>query len=414
MQTADHGDLARRFQDHVGRLAAKPGADVPAVVEALLQEALALGASDAHLTPCSHGLECAWRLDGVLHPVGTLPLSVTAPVVARLKVLSGLLTYKLDVPQEGRIPADSGRGMGEVRVSTFPTLHGERAALRFLATSAPRQTLDQLGLPAPLEEAIKCSLESTSGMIIVTGPAGSGKTTTLYACLREIVQQSGRSRGVVSLEDPIESALEGVAQTALDPRAGLGLPELVKAVLRQDPDVIAIGEIRDKPTAQAAFQATLTGHLVLTTTHAGDSVEVLTRLMDMRIAPYILRSGVRAILSQRLLRRLCQACCVKKLASMNPGHELGMALDAWFEPSPGGCPACRHTGYEGRVVVAEWLELGDNALSRALASPRDARSLRRLLAKSGHKTLMQHAIELAGQGLTSPIEIRRVLGSGQS
>jgi len=413
MQTADCGDLARRFHESLGVVASRPGADVPAIVEALLQEALALGASDAHLTPAAAGLELAWRLDGVLHPVGTLPLAVSAPVVARLKVLSGLLTYKLDVPQEGRIPADAARGRGEVRVSTFPTLHGERAALRFLATASPRQTLDQLGLPGHLEEAIKHSLEWTSGMIVVTGPAGSGKTTTLYACLRQIVQQSGRSRGVVSLEDPIESALEGVAQTALDSRAGLGLAELVKAVLRQDPDVIAIGEIRDKPTAQAAFQATLTGHLVLTTTHAGDSVEVLTRLMDMRIAPYILRSGLRAVLSQRLLRRLCQACCVRHSSKISPENHSGLALEEWYDPSSGGCPACRHTGYDGRVIAAEWLELGDNAVSRALASPRDARSLRRLIAKSGHKTLVQHALELAGQGLTSPAEIGRVFGSGR-
>ena len=184
-------------------------------------------------------------------------------------------------------------------------------------------------------------------------------------------------------------------------------------MLRQDPDVIAIGEIRDKPTAQAAFQATLTGHLVLTTTHAGDSVEVLTRLMDMRIAPYILRSGLRAVLSQRLLRRLCQACCLRHTSMTSPEKNLGLQLEEWAEPNPGGCPACRHTGYDGRVMAAEWLELADNAVSRALASPRDARSLRRLMAKMGHKSLVQHAVELAGQGLTSPAEIRRVFGSGR-
>lgn len=406
--------LSSRFQDQIGiRCVGKTTPDVPSIVDAILAEAFALGASDAHLTPSANGLLVSWRIDGVLHPVGSIPQPVSAPVVARLKVLSGLLTYRLDVPQEGRIPASLEMNRREVRISTFPTLHGERAALRFLEATRSRESLAQIGLPEAVFQSVKRAMEWTSGMVVITGPAGSGKTTTLYACLREIVNASEHARSVVTLEDPIESALEGVAQTALDPRAGLGLAELVKAVLRQDPDVIAVGEIRDRPTAESAFQATLTGHLVLTTTHAGDSVEVLTRLTDMRIAPYILRSGLRAILAQRLLRKLCCHCRVKVDQYSSPVGDFGTGLDQWFEAASGGCSACRHTGYDGRVMVAEWLEPGDNAVGRALASRRDARVLRRLVEKSGVQTLMQQALERARSGETSPMEIRRVFGSGR-
>ena len=406
--------LSSRFQDQIGvSCVGKTAPDVPSIVDAILAEAFALGASDAHLTPSANGLLVSWRIDGVLHPVGSIPQPVSAPVVARLKVLSGLLTYRLDVPQEGRIPASLEMNRREVRISTFPTLHGERAALRFLEATRSRESLAQIGLPEAVFQSVKRAMEWTSGMVVITGPAGAGKTTTLYACLREIVNASEHARSVVTLEDPIESALEGVAQTALDPRAGLGLAELVKAVLRQDPDVIAVGEIRDRPTAESAFQATLTGHLVLTTTHAGDSVEVLTRLTDMRIAPYILRSGLRAILAQRLLRKLCCHCRVKVDQNSSPVGDFGTGLDQWFEAASGGCSACRHTGYDGRVMVAEWLEPGDNAVGRALASRRDARVLRRLVEKSGVQTLMQQALERARSGETSPLEIRRVFGSGR-
>lgn len=409
-QTDEAGDVVRRFQEKVGALSHRPSADVPAIVEIFLQESFTAGASDAHLTPAANGLEVRWRLDGVLHPVGVLPLAMSAPVTARLKVLSGLLTYKQDVPQEGRIPADPATGRSEVRISTFPTLHGERTALRFMAKTERREKLADLGLPSAIEKAVRECLVSTSGMVIVTGPAGSGKTTTLYACLREIVEGGEGTRGVVSLEDPIESALASVAQTSLDPRAGLGLAELVKAVLRQDPDVISIGEIRDKRTAQAAFQATLTGHLVLTTTHAGDSIEVLTRLMDMRIPPYVLRSGLRAILAQRLLRKLCFKCRVRSDHQSPTNIVTGSLLNDTYEPAAGGCPACRHTGYSGRVIAAEWLELGENALGRSISEKRDACSLRRLVARAGVKSLREQANELVSQGLTSPSEVLRVFG----
>jgi type II secretory ATPase GspE/PulE/Tfp pilus assembly ATPase PilB-like protein len=383
--------------------------DIPAVVDALLADACARGAGDVHLTPSPAGLVVRYRLDGVLSEIGVMPPLMAAPVVARLKVLCGLLTYRTDIPQEGRIVPDS-TAHGEIRVSTFPTLHGERAALRFISVAEVRQELDRLGLQEDVLAALKRSIAGVSGLVVVTGPAGSGKTTTLYSCLRAIADDPLLTRAVVTLEDPIERALEGVSQTSVDRRDGGSLAKLVKAVLRQDPDVIAVGEIRDRATARAAFQAALTGHLVLTTTHAGDAVEVLTRMSDMAIAPYVLRSGLRAVLAQRLLRKLCTHCRVERSRENCGEGDFGLGLEQWHAAAPGGCPACRQTGYVGRTVVAEWLEPGADEVGRALTARIDASKLRRLRALTGALTLLDNARALVGAGVTSPLEVRRVLG----
>jgi type II secretory ATPase GspE/PulE/Tfp pilus assembly ATPase PilB-like protein len=385
-------------------------ADVPALVDALLADAVSNRAGDVHLTPTPAGLEVRYRLDGVLKPVARIALSVSMQVVARLKVLAGLLTYRTDVPQEGRIAPQPASNRGEIRLSTFPTVHGERAALRFVTGVEVLHEIERLGLRSDVTASLRNAIGATSGLVIVTGPAGAGKTTTLYSCLRAIVADTNLTRAVVTLEDPVERSIDGVAQTSLDRRDGGSLASLVKAVLRQDPDVIAIGEIRDRATARAAMQAALTGHLVLTTTHAGDTVEVLTRLSDMRIPPYVLRSGLRAVLAQRLVRRLCTACRVEISPAIEADSESGRWPDRGFEAAPQGCPECGGTGYSGRAVVSEWLEAGDDALSRTLTSRIDARKLRRLRAESGARTLADDARRLIAEGVTSPLEVARVLG----
>jgi len=395
-------------QEPFDEAAKRLSADIPALVDALLADAGARRAGDVHLTPTPAGLEIRYRFDGVLVDIAQLPRETMAPVIARLKVLAGLLTYRNDVPQEGRIEPLAKAARGEVRLSTFPTLHGERAALRFVTGTEVLHDLDGLNLPGPLVNSLRRAIGATSGLVIVTGPAGAGKTTTLYSCLRAIVADPHLTRSVVTLEDPVERALEGVSQTSVDRRDGGSLASLVKAVLRQDPDVIAIGEIRDRATARAAMQAALTGHLVLTTTHAGDTVEVLTRLLDMRIPPYVLRSGLRAVMAQRLLRRLCVACRVE---TESPA-EFPAAGGRIFEAAPEGCPACRGTGYAGRAVVAEWLEAGEDTLGRTLTARFDARKLRRLRAETGMPTLADDARRLVTGGITSPLEVTRVLGVG--
>jgi type II secretory ATPase GspE/PulE/Tfp pilus assembly ATPase PilB-like protein len=395
------------------------------LVDALLAAAIAAGASDVHLHPTADGLSIRWRLDGVLHSIGEIPRGQAADVVARLKVLAELLTYKTDVPQEGRIRR-GGRGPGlearareetrtaaspaltaspspptEMRVSSFPTLHGERAVVRLFAAEEHYQHLADLGLPAEIEAALKSLLYETSGAILISGPAGSGKTTTAYACLREVIRSSQSQRSVVTLEDPIEVALPGVSQSQVQPAAGFTLAAGLRSLMRQDPEVILVGEIRDAETVATVFQAALTGHLVLSTLHAGSASGSLSRLLDMGLEPYTITSGLRAAIHQRLVRRLCD-CRQATTAS---------ASDAAKNAShAAGCPACRHTGYRGRLALAEMLPPLAGDLAQAVLAHRDQRELTRLALAAGMTSVHQRAAEAVAAGQTDEAETRRVLG----
>jgi len=376
-------------------------------VDLLLAAARAVGASDLHVQPTADGLEARWRIDGVLHFAARLPIAVAPNVVARLKVLADLLTYRTDVPQEGRIRGAPGEV--EMRVSTFPTLHGEKAVVRLFAAPGRYLQLNALGLPAEIGEALERWLGATSGAIILSGPAGSGKTTTIYACLRELVASSQGQRSLATLEDPIESAVPGVSQSQVNPTAGFTLETGLRSLLRQDPEVIAVGEIRDRATAETAFQASLTGHLVLTTFHAGSASGVLGRLADMEIEPYLLRSGLLAVISQRLVRRLCQEC---SRPASDPLEWLGLKVSAARVAV--GCESCGGTGYRGRMVLAEmlspeWPGVGDAILARV-----DVGRIETVAVASGMVTRWERARRAVEAGLTSPAEVRRVLGLGES
>lgn len=292
------------FQEAMAKRSAQEAGFATEAVELLLAAATGLGASDVHLQPTAEGLEVRWRIDGVLHPAAVLPPVAAPKVVARLKVLAELLTYRNDVPQEGRIRGTPGAL--EMRLSTFPTLYGEKAVVRLFSGSGRHQRLEDLGLPGEVFAALRRLLGATSGAILFSGPAGSGKTTTIYACLRELVATTQGRRSLATLEDPIEVAVPGVAQSQVNPGVGFTLEVGLRSLLRQDPEVIAVGEVRDRSTAEVAFQASLTGHLVLSTFHASSAAAVVGRLSDMGIEPYLLRSGLLAVVGQRLVRRLCE------------------------------------------------------------------------------------------------------------
>jgi general secretion pathway protein E len=371
-------------------------------VARLLDAARAAQASDVHLQPTGEGLNVRWRLDGVLQHVGTFPPGEAANVVARLKVLAELLTYHADIPQEGRI---RGRpGDVEMRVSTFPTLHGERAVIRLFATQQGLHWLADLGLPDEVDQSLRRLLQETSGALLVTGPAGSGKTTTAYACLREIVRASHGGKSVISLEDPIEVAVEGVAQAQVNAGAGFDLANGLRSLMRQDPETLFVGEIRDREAAEIVFQAALTGHVVLTTFHAGSAAEAISRLADMGIEPYLLRSGTLAILNQRLVRRLCQ--CARPVE--DPDQLLGLPVP--HGRTAVGCDTCRQTGYVGRLVLAEMLEADPSELGRAILSRSEAGELEKLAIRNGMTPCRQRALEAVARGATSPDEVRRVFG----
>jgi type II secretory ATPase GspE/PulE/Tfp pilus assembly ATPase PilB-like protein len=374
------------------------------VVERTLAEAQAAGASDVHFQPGGDGLELRWRIDGVLHPVALLPAKVAPNIVARLKVLSELLTYRTDTPQEGRIRGVAGEV--EMRVSTFPTLFGEKAVVRMFAGPGRFLCLNDLGLPGSVSGELEHLLDETSGAIVLSGPAGSGKTTTIYACLRELAARSRGERSVATLEDPVEAVVPGVAQAQVNLAAGLTLESGLKSLLRQDPEVIAIGEIRDKTTAEIALQAALTGHLILTTFHAGSACEVIGRFLDMGIEPYVVRSGLRAVVAQRLVRRLC-ACAVP---TSRPEDLLGLPVR--HVKLPRGCELCRGTGYLGRTVLAELLLPETDLLARAVLARSDVRHLERTAVAAGMIDRWERACTAVEQGLTSPAEVRRILGVG--
>jgi len=378
-------------------------------VERLLSAACGAGASDLHLQPVPQGLEVRWRLDGVLQPLGTFPAGAAASVVGRLKVLAGLLTYRTDVPQEGRIrPQDAPAEQVEMRLSTFPTLHGEKAVVRLFAGVGQLLRPGDLGLPEEIAARLVQLLAETSGMILVTGPAGSGKTTTVYACLRHLAAESGGGRGIVSLEDPIETAIPGVAQSQINPAAGFDLATGLRSLMRQDPEVVMVGEIRDRPTAETAFQAALTGQLVLSTFHAHSAAAAISRLSDMGIEPYVLRSGALAIVGQRLVRRLCDC----KRPAADESQRLGLPVrQAWIAA---GCEACAGSGYRGRTVLAEMFLADNRELGQAILARADAAELERLAVAAGMTTRWQRAIAAVEVGITSPAEVRRVLGFGQS
>jgi type II secretory ATPase GspE/PulE/Tfp pilus assembly ATPase PilB-like protein len=266
--------------------------------------------------------------------------------------------------------------------------------------------LDQLGLPGDLLASLQSALAETSGLIVVSGPAGSGKTTTLYACLRALATTSAGHRCLVTLEDPIEAAVEGVVQAQVNPPAGFTLESGLRSLLRQDPEVIAVGEIRDPATAEMAFQAALSGHLVLTTFHAGSASGAIGRLAEMGIEPYLLRSGLRAVVSLRLVRRLCDACS-RPITGGDPAM-LGLPLDMARVAS--GCDACRGTGYRGRVPMAEFLLPGRGPVARAVLERADVDRIEAAAVASGMERLWDRTLAAVASGLTGPAEVRRVLG----
>jgi type II secretory ATPase GspE/PulE/Tfp pilus assembly ATPase PilB-like protein len=356
---------------------------VTRLVDQVLRDAVRRAASDVHLEPTPSAVEVRYRLDGVLHSVATLDRDLAPNLVARLKVLAELLTYRIDVPQEGSIREAAGGYGVEMRVSTFPTIHGEKAVVRLFDASGRLLDLDELGLSPDLLAALTGLLRERTGAVLLTGPSGSGKTTTIYACLRHLVRVGGRH--IVTIEDPVEQVLEGVSQAQARPGTEFDFARGLRSLVRQDPEVILIGEVRDPETAGIAVEAALTGHLVFSTLHAGSACGVIGRLLDMGVEPYLLTSGLRAILNQRLVRRACATC------------------------SAVGCGECAGTGYRGRLLLAELLTL-DAPLRQAVLARSDTVALEVAADRPGRQTLRQAAEKAVADGLTTAQEIERVLG----
>ena len=370
--------------------------DVVGLVDDLLGQAIDAGASDIHFEPGAQQLDVKFRLDGALSLFERLPAALSENVVARLKVLGGLLTYRNDIPQEGRIEISGDRSsrVTDVRLAIFPTIYGQRAVVRLFYQQQELLELAQLGFDGPTETALKVIAAQNQGVLLVTGPAGSGKSTTLACILRHLVRTlPGKS--VVTLEDPVEIRIDGVTQVPITPHGQMTFPTALRSLLRQDPQVLMIGEIRDAETARIAIEAGLTGHLLMSTMHSGTPAGALLRLLEMGIEPYQVTSSVSAVLNQRLVRRLCVDC-------RKPGR------DGPFEPV--GCDACLGTGFKGRALIAEMVHL-DSELRKALLAKADLEELEALLERRGHVTLAQDGRRMVEDGTTTQGELDRACGT---
>jgi len=385
--------LSNNLQAEIEALNLKGPERTSLLVDLVLTKAVECSASDVHFEPTNNSLEVRFRLDGVLHRVAVLTREVAANVVGRLKVMAELLTYRQDIPQEGRLTqGQAGFGV-DMRVSTFPTIHGEKAAVRLFGAGAGILDLEQIGLPAPILEELRALFLQRTGAIFLTGPSGSGKTTTLYACLRHLRAESRGGRHIVTIEDPVEQVLEGISQSQARPATEFDFARGLRSLLRQDPEVIMVGEVRDPDTAHIAIEAALTGHLVLSTLHAGSSCGVISRLMEMGVETYLITSGLKGIVNQRLLRRLCQACRRQN-------------EDGW---AAAGCERCLNTGYRGRMLLAELVTL-DSALRQAVLNHGDTLTLERCAQQTGRPTLWSAAEDALARGWTTGEEVTRVLG----
>ncbi|MFP7722895.1 type II secretion system ATPase GspE [Lysobacter sp. A3-1-A15] len=351
-------------------LESQDDAPVIRLINGLIAEGVRLGASDVHVEPFEAALRVRFRVDGVMREAVALPARIAPLVVSRIKVMARLDIAEKRIPQDGRISLSMGTRALDVRVSTLPARGGERVVLRILSKDTGTLTLDELGMPGDVHDALRAALRQPNGIVLVTGPTGSGKTTTLYAGLAALNDGAGN---ILTVEDPVEYAIDGIGQTQVNAKVGMTFAAGLRAILRQDPDVVMVGEIRDAETAQIAVQASLTGHLVLSTVHTNDAVGAITRLRDMGVEPFLLASTVRLILAQRLLRRLCRNCRAPRDAEPGDAAVMGAGWTGILHRAV-GCAQCNHTGYAGRVGVYEAVTV-DDRLRRLIGANADEEAL---------------------------------------
>ena len=378
--------------------------DAPAIrlINGIIAEAVRRGVSDIHIEPYESGLVVRMRVDGVLRESLRMPVHVAPVVVSRIKVMARLDIAERRVPQDGRIGLTLGGKLLDVRVSTLPSRAGERVVLRILDKESAGFSLDQLGIGGSAQRILGDALTEPNGIILVTGPTGSGKTTTLYAGLQQL---NDGSRNILTVEDPVEYAIEGVGQTQVNSKVGMSFATGLRAILRQDPDVVMVGEIRDRETADIAVQASLTGHLVLSTVHTNDAIGAITRLRDMKVEPFLLASSLRAVLAQRLVRRLCAKCREAVPAETGVAALLGIPAGTIVYRSA-GCSECAQTGFKGRTGVFEAVRI-DSAIRRMINEGGDEAAMARH-AFARAPNLAAAARELVLAGVTTPEEAIRV------
>ena len=398
----------QELEAHFHSLLTRGSTAVIQVVDAILEQAIAYQSSDVHIEPREDKTIIRFRIDGLLHPVAKLPAEHHAKIVGRIKVLSRIVTYQKDLPQDGRIDGNSVSLGKPMRVSTYPTVHGEKIVVRVLGTNPVLFSLDQLGFREEVVTALRDIVQRPQGVFLLTGPASSGKTTSIYALLHELYHLRGAVANLVTIEDPVEYRLNFATQTEINPHAGFTYDAALRSVLRQDPEVIMLGEVRDSETARAAIQAGLTGHYVISTIHSGIAAGVSTRLMDMGIEPYMITSCLAGVLAQRLLRQNCPKCAAKYKPSDSLLKQYGLTARSGKFRRGAGCAACHGIGYQGRPAVGEFLPMTDE-VAEAILDRRRTADIHEIAVRNKMTTLTQDALEVVLAGNTTLEEVQRVL-----
>ncbi len=405
MEEDDLSFLAAELEEPTDLLEVTDDAPIIRLVNSLLSQAIRERASDIHIEPFEKDLVARFRIDGILYNILTIQKRYQASIASRVKIMSGLNIAEKRLPQDGGMRIKIGGRDVDVRVSIVPTAFGERIVLRLLYRESALLPLEQIGFSGSYLKQFNELITRPHGIILVTGPTGSGKTTTLYASLAKI---NSPDKNIITIEDPIEYQLKGIGQIQVNAKINLTFAAGLRSVLRQDPDVILVGEIRDSETAEIAIQAALTGHLVFSTLHTNDAAGAVTRLIDMKIEPFLISSSVMAILAQRLVRVLCKDC--REPYAITPSESAELEI----KPSPGttvyrakGCEKCFNTGYLGRKAIYELLMV-DDEVRQLIMKNSDAATIKSLATQRGMRTLRQDGADNILQGITSVEEVVRV------
>ena len=379
------------------------------LVNQIIAQAAEQGASDIHLEPNGHELRVRFRIDGVLVETATVQRRMVLGVISRVKIMSDLDISERRIPQDGRVGLTIDGHHVDLRVVTLPSVHGESVVIRILDKSSIVMELEKLGMAAPERERFERAFHQSFGAVLVTGPTGSGKSTTLYAALAAL---NTVEKNIITIEDPVEYQLEGITQVQINPKAGLHFHTGLRSMMRADPDIIMVGEIRDRETAQIAIESALTGHLVLSTLHTNDSASAVTRLVDMGVEPFLVASAIDCVVAQRLARKLCQHCKERGIITAEILRANGIRSQFDMEAyEPTGCPRCNHTGYKGRIGLYEVMivteEIRKLTLARA-AGPEIAE----VAVRQGMRLMRDDGLEKVRHGMTSIQEVTRVVGTG--
>ena len=395
---------------HLSRVVQRDGFRVSELCDTILKKGVMSRASDIHIEPNRDGVRVRFRIDGVFHDAAYLPIELHDQLVSRIKVLGDLLSHRREIVQEGRVRVPVAGGESDLRISVVPTVAGEKVVGRVYSVHAAISDLNQIGYTGPMLRRLRSIMFDLEGLFLLCGPSGSGKTTTLYAILHEIQREMDAYASIITIEDPVEYEFGKWSQMQVNRQVDFDFAAGLRASLRQDPEVIMVGEIRDRETAEVALHAGLTGHLVLSTLHAGSAPETVTRLINMDLEPFVVASALTGVIAQRLLRRVCTGCreeievdpnkasLIKRLMREDE-RELTMYAGK-------GCEACQFTGFSGRIPVAEFLDVDEDVRGLILEKARTSEILRMLLGR-GWNTLLDDGLGKALEGLTTFEEVLR-------